>query len=281
MGTPEKQLRSLPSIRWLLVPFLLAIVVVFAYPFAWMFTSSFKENTEIFQPLQFLPKNWSPRFFEIFASGEYFPAGRVIWNSAFISLTQATLAVGLSSMAGYVFARHRFQGERFAFLLAIIVIVVPRQAIAIPLFTWLNTIHLTNSAFGVILPGAVSGLGIVFFTQVFRQLPKEYLEVARLGGASEFRVYVTLLPLISGALVSFGLIHFILAWHEHLIPLMVLSAEESQTLPLALAKLYGSSLRFPYAVLMAGSVVAIIPPAVLFAIFYKKLRPSLSSVLIH
>lgn len=267
--------------RLLFAPMLAAIVMVFAYPFAWMLMSAFKENIEIFRPLQFLPNNWSPRFFATFASGEYFSAGRAVWNSAFIAITQAILAVALSSMAGYVFARHRFRGQRLAFLVAIIVIVVPRQAIAIPLFSWLNSLHLTNSSLGVILPGAVSGLGIVFFTQIFRQIPKEYLEVARLGGAPEWRVYLTLLPLVSSALVSFGLIHFILAWHEHLIPLMVLSAEESQTLPLALAKLYGSSLRFPYGVLMAGSVIAIIPPAILFAILHKRLSSSLSSILLH
>jgi multiple sugar transport system permease protein len=187
----------------------------------------------------------------------------------------------VTSLAGYTFARHRFPGRGLFFVLALVVIVVPQQALAIPLFSWLNTLGLSNRLAGVILPGVVSGLGVLYFTQVFRQVPDDLVNAARLAGASEFRVYVTLLPLVSSALLSFGLIQFILAWHEHLIPLLVLSSAEKQTLPVALAGLYGSSLRFPYAVLMAASSLIIVPTAVLFALLYRRLQSALAEVLVH
>ena len=87
--------------------------------------------------------------------------------------------------------------------------------------------------------------------------------------------------MIRPALISYALIHFILAWHEHLLPLLVLNSPKQQTLPVALASLYGSSLRYPYAALMAGSVLSVLPSAVLFAFGYRRFKSALADVLMH
>jgi multiple sugar transport system permease protein len=94
-------------------------------------------------------------------------------------------------------------------------------------------------------------------------------------------VFLTVLPLVWPALLSYGMIHFILAWHEHLIPMLVLTTETKQTLPLALAKLYDVSQRTPQGVQMAASTFAVIPTAVLFALFHRKFKSSLSEMLVH
>jgi multiple sugar transport system permease protein len=260
---------------------LAALGLVFVYQFVWMVCSAFKDNREIFRPLQLLPSEFDPQYFLQLLRGQWIPFWRVFANSLGIALVQAAGAVALSSLAGYVFANHRFRGRRLLFVLAVVVIVIPQQALAIPLFTWLNTLGLIDRLAGAILPGLVSGLGVIYFTQVFRQVPATLVESARLAGASEFRVYLTLLPLVSSALVSFGLIHFILAWHDHLIPLLVLSSAGQQTLPVALAGLYGSSLRFPFAVLMAGSTLTVLPTAVLFCLLQRRFRTALSELLVH
>jgi lactose/L-arabinose transport system permease protein len=142
-------------------------------------------------------------------------------------------------------------------------------------------VKLMNSVWGVILPGAVSGIGVIWFTQIFRQLPPSLREAARLDGAGEWRVWWTLLPTLRPALVSFALIHFILAWHDHLLPLLLLSDQGRQTLPVAIASLYGSSLRYPYAALMVGSVIATLPSALLFAFGYRRFKSALADVLMH
>ena len=255
--------------------------VVFVYPFAWMFCSAFKANHEIFRPLQLLPQSFDPQYFTQLFNGHWFPFWHVLANSLVVALVQAAGAVALTSLAGYAFARHSFAGRRWLFLLALVVIVIPQNALAVPLFTWLHTLGLSDRLLGVILPGTVSGLGVLYFTQVFRQVPDELVDAARLAGASEFRVYLTLLPLVRSALISFGLIHFILAWHEHLIPLLVLSTAEKQTLPIALASLYGSSLRFPFAVLMAASTLAVLPTALLFMLLHRRFKTALSEMLSH
>ena len=263
----------------LLGPFLLAVLV----PFLWMVLGIFKTNNEFFQPLgkAFFPVNYEWQNVGELLDGKWVPFWDVFGNSLVVSFGQALGAVTLSAMAGYAFARFTFSGKRLLFVLAVALILVPRQLFAVPLFSWVNEIGLSDSLFGVMLPGVVTGLGVIYFTQVFRQVPEEYLQAARICGATELRVFLTVLPLVWPALLSYGMIHFILAWHEQLVPMLVLTTETKQTLPLALAKLYDVSQRTPQGVQMAASTFAVIPTAVLFALCYRKFRSSLSDMLVH
>jgi ABC-type glycerol-3-phosphate transport system permease component len=268
-------------ISWLATLAVAAACVLFCYPFLWMFLSAFKDNREIFRPLQLFPGAFDPQYYRQLFSGQWISFGQVFANSLVVALVQAAGTVAVTSLAGYVFARNRFPGRGVLFAIALVVIVLPPQTLAIPLFAWVNQLGLVDHLSGVILPGLVSGLGLLYFTQVFRQVPDDLVNAARLAGASEFRVYLTLLPLVSSALLSFGLIQFILAWHEHLVPLLVLSSVETQTLPIALASLYGSSLRFPYAVLMAASSLILLPVALLFVLLHRRLQTALAELLAH
>ena len=263
----------------LLGPFLLAVLV----PFLWMVLGIFKTNNEFFQPLgkAFFPVNYEWQNVGELLDGKWVPFWDVFGNSLVVSFGQALGAVTLSAMAGYAFARFTFSGKRLLFVLAVALILVPRQLFAVPLFSWVNEIGLSDSLFGVMLPGVVTGLGVIYFTQVFRQVPEEYLQAARICGATELRVFLTVLPLVWPALLSYGMIHFILTWHEQLVPMLVLTTETKQTLPLALAKLYDVSQRTPQGVQMAASTFAVIPTAVLFALCYRKFRSSLSDMLVH
>ena len=288
---PSLLRRSLSML--LLTPFLLAVL----YPFLWMVFGIFKTNREFFQPLRLWPMNllddefWSglaDRFFpnefglqnvSDLLGGKWVSFWDVFGNSLLVSLGQALGAVALSAMAGYAFARFSFRGKRALFVLAIALILIPRQLFAVPIFSWVNALGLSDSLFGVMLPGVVTGLGVIYFSQVFRQIPEEYLQAARICGAPEFRVFLTLLPLVWPALLSYGMIHFILAWHEHLVPMLVLTSETQQTMPLALAKLYDVSQRTPQGVQMAASTFALIPTAVLFAVCYRKFKSSLAEML--
>jgi len=258
----------------------------------------FKTNHEFYQPLRlwpmkpldteywsgladtFFPDEFSMQNVRGLLAGEFkVPFGDVFGNSLLVSLGQALGAVALSAMAGYAFARFQFRGKRALFVLAIALILIPRQLFAVPLFSWANTLGLSDSLFGVILPGVITGLGVIYFTQVFSQLPDEYLQAARVCGAPELRVFITMLPLVWPALLSYGMIHFILAWHEHLVPMYVLTTESQMTLPLALTKLYDVSYNVPQGVQMAASTLALIPTAVLFAVCYRKFKSSLSEML--
>ena len=263
----------------LLGPFLLAVLV----PFLWMVLGMFKTNAEFFQPLAkaFFPANYDWINVADLLGGEWVAFWNVFGNSLVVSLGQALGAVALSAAAGYAFARFTFTGRRLLFVLAVALILVPRQLFAVPLFSWVNALGLSDSLLGVMLPGVVTGLGVIYFTQVFHQIPGEYFQAARVCGATEMRVFLTVLPLVWPALLSYGMIHFILAWHEHLVPMLVLTSETKQTLPLALAKLYDVSQRTPQGVQMAASTFAVIPTAVLFALCHRKFKSSLSEMLAH
>lgn len=248
---------------------------VFLYPLFWMFLGSFKSNSEIFNTRLFWPKIWTGEFYGILLQGEYFDFGRSLFNSVFISLAQGVGATLLAAMAGFVFGVYRFRSSVLWIAIGVLVVLVPVQMMALPLFTWVNSIGLFDHPMGVILPGLVSGLGFLFFTRVFRQVPKELLDVARIEGASEGRIFLTILPLLKPFLIAFGFAHFVLAWHAHVIPLLILHSETSRTLPLSLAALFGSSLNSPQAVLMAGSTLGMIPLIIVFAIAYPQLKSAL------
>lgn len=260
---------------------LLVAAIAFAYPFVWMLVAAGKSNAEIFDPRQFWPNAWSLEPARRLFAGEWFPFWRVLANSLVVATVQAGLATLLTSLAGYAFANARSRRTAALFPAALVVIVLPVQSLAVPMFSWINELQLFNRLTGVILPGAVSGIGVIWFTQIYRQLPGSLREAARLDGAGEWRVWWTLLPTLRPALLSYALIHFILAWHEHLLPLLILSDQDRQTLPVAVASLYGSSLRYPYAALMAAAVISILPAAVLFGLGYRRFKTALADVLMH
>ena len=157
---------------------------------------------------------------------------------------------------------------------AILVILVPKQALAVPLFEWMAWLGWQGELWSLALPGAASGLGVIFFTQVFRKVPDELIDLAKVEGLNPVRTFATLLPLIAPALVAFCFLHFILSWQEHLLPLLMLD-DENLTLPIALAKLRDSSHRIPESVGMAAATLSLIPVVVLFGLFFRKMKTAL------
>lgn len=254
---------------------LLLAAGVFLYPLFWMVLGSFKSNSEIFNTRLFWPGEWTTQYFQILFSGEYFDFGESLRNSIAISVAQSVGGTFLSAMAGYVLGVYRFRGRWMLLAIGLLVVLIPAQMVALPLFVWVNTLGLFDNPLGVALPGMVSGLGLLFFTRVFSQVPRELIEVARMEGASEFRIFLSVLPLVRPFLIAFGFAHFVLAWHAHIVPLLILHSESARTLPLSLAALYGSSLNSPQAVLMAGSAIGMIPLIAVFAFVYPQLKSAL------
>lgn len=257
---------------------LLLLSALFAFPFIWMVMATFKANPEIFNPFPLLPEEFHLRHFRSLLSGEWIPYPRQFLNSFVIAVAQTLIALAFASAAGFVFAKHEFRGKRPLFALAVLVVLIPRQVMVLPLFIWMNRLQLLDGPWSVIWPGAISGIGVLYFTQACKRLPDDLLDMARSEGASEYRLFLACLPLMRPALIAYGLIHFILAWHEHLIPLVMLTAKEHMTAGVALSSLYGSSMRIPYGLLMAGSTLTIIPTALLYLLVQKHFKSSLAEL---
>jgi ABC-type glycerol-3-phosphate transport system permease component len=264
--------------RWVATAVVGAVALVFVFPFAWMFFASFKSNPEIFRPFPLLPAAFPLAYYRALLDGSLLPFPRQFANSLVVASVQTTLALALAIPAGYAFAQHRFSGRRALFGLALCTVVLPAQALALPLFAWMHGLGLYDTLAAAILPGIASGLGVLFFTMVFRRVPRELIDTARGEGASEGRVLRTLLPLVSPAVLTFGLIHFVLAWQEQLVPLVMLGSPNNKTVPVALASLYGSTIRYPYAALMAACFLTTVPTAVAYVLLRRQFRSALGDL---
>jgi len=257
---------------------LMGLALLFAYPFLWMFFSSFKPNDAIFQPWPLWPETFQWQSYRALLGNAVIPFGRQFANTAFIAGMQTLLALALCSMAGFVLAHYRFKFRSLIVVAAISVIVLPRQAMILPLFTWMNHLRLLDTPWSVILPGAVSGIGLLFFWQAWRRIPEALLHAARVEGAGEGRIFLTLLPLMKPTALAYGLIHFVFAWQEHLIPLIMLNSKANLTLGISLATLNSSSLHTPYSFLMAASTLAVLPAAAAFVLLFRPLRSALAEM---
>ena len=257
---------------------LLGAAAVCGLPFVWMLLATFKDNPEVFRPLPLMPARFSLEHYRALLDGTWIPFPRQLLNSLVACSLQTAGALLLSVPAGFVLARYRFRGTRVLLALGLLGVLVPPSVMALPHFAWLHRLGLVDTLAAIVLPGLASGLGLVYFTLVFRLLPEELLDLARSEGASEGRVLLTLLPIVRSHVMAFGLVFFVLAWHDHLLPLMVLGPPEAKTVPVGLASLYGSATRLPYALLMVGGLLSVVPVALLFLALRRHLASALSEL---
>ena len=265
---------------WFVYLVLLFVLFWFSYPYLWMLLSTAKTNQEIYQPTRLFPERLELSSFYILFTEENIPFVKAFLSSFLVALVQAVLSVIITALAAYSVTQKKSFYTVLLILLSIAVIVLPRQMIAISIFEWINTLGLHGGYFAVILPGTVSGIGILFFIQIFKKIPREYMEITRIEGASGIRSFITITKMIIPALLTYGVLHFILAWNEHLLPLLLLD-EKNRTLPLILTTLNDPSQRIPQSVVMAASVFTVFPVFIIFALMYRQFKSAMSDVLIH
>ncbi|MCM8533164.1 MAG: carbohydrate ABC transporter permease [Lentisphaeraceae bacterium] len=254
------------------------ILFIFSYPLLWLITACFKSNREIYKPLVLFPKEWNTSYFADLFSGKVIDFWGFMTNSLFTTTIQSLIAVFLSASVAYIFVFKEFKLKRAIFILAVSLILIPKQIMIFPLRELIFKMNLNDSLWAIILPGALSGIGILFFIQVYRSLPRDYVDFAKVEGASDTKIFLTTLPLILSPLLCCFMIHFILAWQQHLMPLLLLN--DNQLLPVAMSSLLTSSLSYPLAVLMCAALMCILPSTILFLFTYKNFRSTLSEQVI-
>jgi multiple sugar transport system permease protein len=195
--------------------------------------------------------------------------GRYLINSLGVSTAITVLSLAFNLMAGYAFAKLRFAGRARLFKGLLGALVIPAQVAMLPLFLLLKYLGLVNSYAGVVLPAMASVFGIFLVRQYARSIPRELLEAARIDGASEARIFVQIvLPLLKPIVVTLAIFTFLTAWNDFMWPLIVLSDEAWQTAPVALASLSREHVQ-DNELMMAGSVVTILPVLILFLILQR------------
>ena len=190
--------------------------------------------------------------------------GRYLVNSALRCIVGTGASLAVTAAAGYAFAKLRFRGRDRTFRFLSAGLVLPVQVSMLPLFLLLKNMHLINTYWGVIIPGLASIFGIFLVRQYALSIPDEMLDAARVDGASEGRIFWSIVvPGILPILATLAIWTFLATWNDFMWPLIVLSDESHYTLPVALANLSGEHVQ-DTELMMAGSVLTVIPVMMVF-----------------
>ena len=242
---------------------LIAATAITLFPLLWMLSVSFMQpGAASTYPPPLLPAHATlANYHELFARAGM---GRYLVNSLLIAsaITLGSLLFNLG--AGYAFAKLRFKGRERLFQTLLGALVIPGQVAMIPLFLIMKELGLVNTYGGVIVPALASVFGIFLVRQYARSIPNELLEAARIDGASEARIFATIvLPLLKPIVVTLAIFTFLASWNDFMWPLIVLSDQAWQTAPVALAGLSREHVQ-DNELMMAGSVVTTLPVLILF-----------------
>ena len=247
---------------------LVLLAIVSLAPLLWMLSVSFMQTGEAAHfPPPLLPKHMTlDNYRELFVRAGM---GRFLFNSFLISTCVMLLSVLFNTLAGYAFAKLRFKGRDRTFRTLLAALVIPAQVAMMPLFLLLKQIGLVNTYMGAIVPGMAAIFGIFLVRQYARSIPDQLLEAARIDGAGEWRIFFQIvLPALKPILVTLAIFSFLGAWNDFMWPLIVLSDESLQTLPVALASLSREHVT-DYELMMAGSVVTVLPVLLLFLVLQR------------
>jgi ABC-type glycerol-3-phosphate transport system permease component len=238
-------------------------------PFVWIVQSAFGETAEVFR----LPPRWIPRdptldnFHEVF---EQVPFGLFMFNSLKIAGLITIGALITASTAAFAFARLRFRGNGFLFVMLLSALLIPIQTTIVPLFILLREAGLFNTHWALILPGLVNPFGVFLLRQHFLTIPSELVEAARVDGASWFTIYWRIfLPLSGPMLTTLAILAFVYWWNEFFIPLILISRPELQVITVGLTIMqgrYGAGALGPIA---AGITMAVVPVLIVFLLLQR------------
>jgi len=243
----------------------LAICVIMLAPFVWMVSTSFKYNWDAISfPPRFLPQEFA-------GFGAYkrvlteIPFGRFLSNSVIVAVAVTVGVLFTSSLAGYIFAKFDFWGKEQIFLGILATMMIPFQVIVIPVYILVYQMKMLNTLWALIIPRLVSAYGIFLMRQFMSGIPSALIDAARIDGCSEFGIYARIvLPLSKPALSALGIFTFMASWDDFLWPLLVLDDLPKRTLPLGLALFRQQFGMMDWNVIMAGTLLSILPVLIVF-----------------
>ena len=251
------------------VAILLAVIALI--PFLWMISTSFKSRGALMSiPIEWIPENptWDA-YIKVFSK---FPFAKTIANSLFISVSYTAITLLSSAMAAFAFAKLRFTGSRVIFGGYLATMMIPTQVTMIPLFVIMTKLGLKDSYASVIMPSIFRPFAIFLLVQQMRTIPEDLLAAARIDGAGVFQVFRKIaLPLCIPSLATLSITTFMESWNDYLWPLLMLGDKNKMTLPIALSTLNGQYAT-EYNVLMAGSLISMVPIIVIYIIAQKQFK---------
>ena len=246
---------------------LLHVVIVLGalamfFPFYWTLVTSLSPGTGLSTAPSVIPADPGvDAYVQLFQD---LPFARVVGNSLLLAVITTLVQLFTSATAAYAFSRLPFRGRTVVFGIYLATMMIPLQVLVVPLFAELKAFGLVDTYLGALLPTFAAAFGIFLLRQAMNQVPAELDEAAAIDGAGHFRIFWTvILPNIRPALATLAVFAFMGSWNSFLWPLVVIRSPEFMTLPLGLSTLQGQ-FTTQWDVVMAGSVVSIVPIAIVY-----------------
>jgi multiple sugar transport system permease protein len=237
-------------------------------PFVWMITASLKLNKDIFViPYQWI--GYEPRFANYVDIWTKIPLLIFTKNTVKLTLIVTFFELLTSSFAAYAFSKLRFKGRDVLFLAYVATIAVPWQSYMVPQFLFMRKLGLADTHLAIIILQAFTAFGVFMMRQFYEGIPDSLCEAARIDGMNEYQIYLRImLPLSKPALSTLTIFTFVNTWNDFLGPLIYLTSEHKKTLQIGL-KMFISQYSAEYGLIMAASVLSLIPVLVVFLSLQK------------
>ena len=255
-----KNLKSGVIIRFILLSLMAAVMIL---PFLWMLSSSLKLDKDVFTfPIQWIPKN--PRWMNYKDIWTKIPMGLFVFNTAKLTLIVTVLQLLTSSFAAYAFSKLHFKGRDALFLGYIATIAMPWQVYMVPQFIMMRNFHLNNTHLALITIQAFTAFGVFLMRQFYQGIPDELCEAARIDGMNEYEIWwKIMLPLSKPALSTLIIYTFVRTWNDFLGPMIYLTRTNLKAIQIGL-RMFISQYSSEYGLIMAASVVTLIPVLIVF-----------------
>ena len=248
---------------------LILITAVMVIPFLWMLSASIKSDREVFQmnPFVWIPE--VPKWDNYINIWTKIPMLKFVENTVFLTIVVTLLQLLTSSFAAYSFAKLEFKHKNTLFLAYIATIAMPWQVYMVPQFIMMRAMGLNDKLLAMICLQAFSAFGVFMMKQFYEGIPSELCEAARIDGMSEYKIYAKImLPLSKPALSTLTIFTFVSTWNDYLGPLIYLKTESKKTIQLGL-KMFIGQYSSEYGLIMAGSVLSLIPVIIVFLCLQK------------
>ena len=261
--------RSYAMAKFFTYFFLILGAVIMIFPFVWMILTSSKTVPESMQiPPTILPEQWTlANFRDVLKS---LPFGHLYWNTTLMVIFRVICAILFSSMAGYAFAKLKLRGKNLLFGIVLVQMSLPSQIFIIPQYQMVAKMGMANTIFALVFPGLVSAFGVFFLRQTYMSIPDEVGEAAYLDGCNQWQTfYKVMFPLTGTSVAALTIFTAVFAYGDLMWPQVVNSDVKMMTLSAGLATLKGQfATNFP--VMMAGSLLAMLPMVILYLIFQRQ-----------
>lgn len=237
-------------------------------PLIWMLSASLKLETDVFTvPIQWIPQN--PQWANYAKIWEKIPLGLFTFNSIKLTVIITIIQLVTSSFAAYGFSKCKFRGRDILFLCYVATIAIPWQVYMLPQYIMMNKMHLIDTHLSIILLQSFVAFGVFLIRQFYISIPDELLEAARIDGLSEYGIYFRIvLPLTKPALAALTIFSFVNVWNDFMGPMIYFNSNKLKTIQLGIRMFIGQY-SAEYGLIMAASVVSLIPVIVVFLAFQR------------